>query len=287
MCGFRNASLPGIGSSHLKKQIDYALTIKPPYLEEIEYISILGLGSFFDTREIPIDARNYILTCVSQINSIKKVQVESRLEYINTDNLKESHDIIENREFEVAIGIESSNEKIRNKILRKNLSWDELKKKFRLFKKTNTDFLAYILIKPPTLTEEDAVEDAVKSSHDIVLLAREAGINVNLALEPTFVMSGTPLEEEYLAGKYKPINLWSLLEIIRGIHDLCPVFIGCNNEGFVDNSYVLGIEACKVPTSCFFCRKILLDALQEFNRTQNINVFNELFCSFCQKGERD
>jgi radical SAM enzyme (TIGR01210 family) len=284
MCGFRNASIPGVKTFHLKQQINHALMTVEPKLKEIEYVSILGLGSFFDRREIPNAAKQYILKRISLVDSIKKVQVESRIEYLTAENLKKARDAIGGKEFEVAIGIESSNENVRNEILKKNLSWENFKKKLSLFKKTNTALVAYVLIKPPVLTVEEAIEDAVQSSHDIVSLAKEFGIKVSLAIEPTFVVNGTPLEKEYQAGKYKPINLWSVIEIVRRIHSLCPVFIGASDEGLVDTESVLGLDACKVPYSCPRCRRLLLGTIQEFNLTQNINVFNHLYCGFCKEG---
>ena len=227
---------------------------------------------------------HYILRRVSEIDSVKRILIESRIEYITLERIEEIKSIIGKKKFEIAIGIESSNERIRNQIIKKGLSWEKLREKLLILKKTDTSLMGYVLIKPPTLTEEEAIDDAIQTCYDIVKLAEEVGVNVRLALEPTFVVKGTLLEEEYLAGKFKPINLWNVIKIIKKVHKLCNIFIGVSDERLIEKISVLGIDAYKVPISCRRCRLLLIGTIQEFNYTQNVNVFNKLYCGFCNDG---
>ena len=65
---------------------------------------------------------------------------------------------------------------------------------------------------------------------------------------------------------------------------MSPIFVGLSDEGLVDGIEAPGVEAYKVPMSCPRCRSLLIGTIQQFNYTQDVNVFNNLYCGFCAEG---
>jgi radical SAM enzyme (TIGR01210 family) len=68
---------------------------------------------------------------------------------------------------------------------------------------------AYVLLKPPFLTEAEAIEDALEAA----LAATEAGASV-VSLNPVNVQAGTLVDHLHHRGEYEPPWLWSVVEVL-------------------------------------------------------------------------
>ena len=70
---------------------------------------------------------------------------------------------------------------------------------------------AYLLLKPPFLSEREAIEDVVRS-------VGEASTRFDtLSINPVHIQNGTVVEWLYHRGRYRPPWLWSLVEaLVRG-----------------------------------------------------------------------
>jgi hypothetical protein len=129
--------------------------------------------------------------------------------------------------------------------------------------------LVYLLIKPMGLTEAAAIEDAVASARYVFDAAAAQRVRARVAFQPTFVAPGTPLELDFLAGRYLPPRLWSVLEVVRRTHALGEVTVGQSDEG---------LDPRMVPAGCARCTPALRRALTEFNRTQDPAVLDLAPC---------
>ena len=93
MCGYiQDATVEDINQDQIIKQFDYAFNnkIKDITDDEENYIlKIFNSGSFFDDNEISDKVRMHIYEKVANIKNIKEFVIESRLEYINIEKLKE------------------------------------------------------------------------------------------------------------------------------------------------------------------------------------------------------
>ncbi len=86
-------------------------------------------------------------------------------------------------------------------------------------------------------------------------------------------INNTVLENLYKNNKYKLVNLWSVIEVIKKASKYGELFIGLSDENL---SYK------RMPFSCKKCNKKLHKAIENFNKTQNIDLLNNLTCS-CKK----
>ena len=61
--------------------------------------------------------------------------------------------------------------------------------------------------------------------------APRLGVATRVALEPCFVAPGTPLDEAFRAGRYRPPWLWSVVEVVTRVAPLGRVLVGLSEEG--------------------------------------------------------
>lgn len=268
MCGFAPNVSKKITCEDYKKQLD--LVLETTDFSQIDEVDLSTLGSFFNDNEIPLKFQEYAFSKLSELTNVRKVLTESRVEYLNEERLRHLKSLLGNKVLEIAIGFEAINDHIRNKVLKKNLKREELEYTAELFARLGIQLAAYTLIKPPTLQEEEAIEEAVNSAYYIFDLAQKYGIQARILFEPVFVAKNTPLEQMYLRKEYELLNLWSVVEVIKRTAEKGDVFVGLNDEN---------ISLDRVPYSCPNCYERIIAALNKFNSTQKTDVFDEITCS--------
>lgn len=273
-CALFQNSNPNISINNLKRQLENELV--KYRAEEFQQLDILTLGSFFDDKEIPEDFRRYSLKLVSQIKTIKRLLIESRPEFITSDKIKDTLNLLNGIKLEVGIGIESSNEVVRIKLLNKGYTLSDVENSIKLLSEHGISFLGYVLIKPLGMTENEAVEDAVKTIKYNFELGEKYKIPTRVALEPFYIPRNSIAEQEYFQGKYRPLKLWSVIEILRRTDHLGVKFIGLNDEGLTDGL---------VASNCERCNTIVLEALEKYNGDQNIDSLLNLECSCKRRRE--
>ena len=186
-----------------------------------EILVIYNGGSFLSDKEIPLKTQLAILKFVRQHKTIKKIMVESRAEFVNEIKLRLYKNAIGPKELEIALGLESADDKVRNECLRKGLSKEVFEKAVKLCHDFGFQTFAYVFLKPHCFNEKEAVEDAVKSIEYCFQVKVD-----EVSLSCAFVQEWTMLHELYQAGKFQPPTLWSIIEVIQRTAQLGPVRIG-------------------------------------------------------------
>ena len=267
-CGFLHLSTRGapVPAPSLVAQLRGALETAGPELHAIEELDLFCSGSFFNDEEIPPDARRALLELGATVPALRSVLVEARPEYLSEERLAAAREALgaDGRVLlEVAIGLESADDEIRERRIRKGFSLRAFEEAAaRLASLTpGSGLCVYLLLKPIGTGEEEAVEDVLASGRYLVALRARLGLPVRVALEPAFVPEDTPLYRELLAGRYAPPSLWSAVRAARGLHALGLVtHVGLSDEG---------LPAPQVPSGCPQCTPRLRGALARFNETQD------------------
>ncbi len=275
MCDFkRHAVNPQqVNSRVLASQLEYAMNQAEFGPDAVSQIDLLTLGSFLHDKEVPDDFRRESFSSFSRIEGLQKVVIESRSPYIKEKKLIELRELLRvDQILEIGLGIESSNEFIRNEVMHKNLTDSHIRKVVETTARAGTEFLAYLLIGSMGLTESEMVKDAVDSASYVADLCGRAKTNFRIAFEPVFITHGTKLEEMYLQGDYKLINLWRVVDVIKRTTHLGTVFVGLSDEGLSSN---------RTPSGCPACTDKLKHAIEQFNGSQSLSEFDGLKCE-CQ-----
>ncbi len=236
-------------------------------------LCIFMAGSFFHPQELPLQAQKIVFDYFLA-SSFKKLFLESRAEYIVAyqDYIKDLARKIksENKILEVAIGLESSDNRIRNIYINKCLSRKIYQEAIQILKKVGVIVNSYVLIGAPYLDEKEIVEKAVVSAE----FAWQSGSDI-VSLEVYCVQAGTRWAELYKSGELSLPSLWAVLEIIRQIGKISPYW---SLGEFSDWP-----QPIAMPTSCSRCQSYLLSVLTDLRQHHNLKILTNLYHCECNR----
>ncbi len=268
VCGFLNHADDTIGDQAILGQLDGVLA--SPEARGVGEIDLLTLGSFLNDREVSPRLRHELLARVATLPDVERVSFESRAEYVTKEKLSACKRVLgTHKRVELGIGLESADDHVRNTLVRKDLSKSAFRRVVSNVADVGLSLLAYLLIKPPGLSERQAIDDAVASARYVFAAAAERGVAARIAFEPVFVCANTNLEELYSASDYRLVNLWSVVNVILQVHTEGEVFVGLSDEGLAPN---------RLPGSCDECYPRIVDAIEAFNGTQDVTRLRRLDC---------
>ena len=226
------------------------------YDEEIKKVKLFTSGSFFDPKEVDHDCAKKIISFLSE-KGISEVTLESRPEYVEEDYLKElmgNNDL----QIEVAMGLESSNNKILKHSINKGFTFEDFLSVSEILKKLGIKNKAYLMIKPPFLTEKEAIHDAINSAKSIEKIADVISFN------PMTVHKNTLVEYLWNKGEYSPPWGWSILEILKETANLRPDII-CHPVAF---------GRSRGPKNCKSCNREIEKKILEFSLNNDPDILD-------------
>jgi len=245
----------------LTSQIDDAISRFP----EGEFmVKIFTSGSFFDTREISEDLQKKLIERMP-CDRIKKLIIESRPEFVTPSSTKLPPEIFEN--FEVAIGLETTSDEIRKDSVDKGFEFEDFKHAVEVAAEAGAGIRTYLLLKPPYLTEQEAIDDMLKSAEELIPYTKTISLNL------TTVREYTPLNDLWKKGYYRPPWLWSAVEVMKQIR---------TDERFDDIAIIsdpIGAGKPWGPHNCRKCDNLVKDAIRHFSMTQDLEDLLSPDCS--------
>jgi radical SAM enzyme (TIGR01210 family) len=252
MCGYASEGAPATDED-LMQQVDIALQRRSP---DAKIMKIYTSGSFLDPREVPGSVRDRVLDLLKSVG-IERLVIESRPEHINPERVEAC---LSRMETEFAIGLETSNDLIRQEVICKGFTFQDYVEASNTVHGLGGRVKAYLLLKPPHLSEGQALDDAIRSAR----AAREHADVLSLNL--CNVQRGTYVERLWERGEYRPPWLWSAVEVIKS----APGPIICDP---------VGAGTRRGPHNCGKCDSAIAEAIREHALSQDIGVFEGLDCS--------
>ncbi|MDI9646062.1 MAG: archaeosine biosynthesis radical SAM protein RaSEA [Archaeoglobales archaeon] len=253
MCSYARESRQ-VSEKELIEQIDAV------FKNKAKVYKIFTSGSFFDDSELPKFVREYVARKFKEVGA-EKLIVESRPEFIEEDKLS----IFEDINLEVGIGLESADDFIREKCVNKGFKFEDFLIASKKLKSFGFRVKAYLLLKPPFLSEKEAVEDALNSIKKIESIADVVSLNL------TNVQKNTLVEKLWYAGLYRPPWLWSAIEVLRksDLDIICDPVAAGKSRG---------------PHNCYSCDLEVAKAIRNFSLTQD-KSYLEVYCECKRKWE--
>jgi radical SAM enzyme (TIGR01210 family) len=244
MCGYNVNSNPYVQASDIQKQFNQVIA---HHGKAFKIVKLFTSGSFLDQDEVPIDVRDAIL---SELKGMPKVIVESRPEYVTSeicDDIART-----NEHVEVAIGLETSSDRIRNNCVNKGFSFGDFVRASETAIAHDFGVKAYLLLKPPFMTEREALEDALQSVRDAAPYADTISLNL------CNVQKGTLVEALWKKGLYRPPWLWTAVEVLKRTEETATVI--CDP---------VGGGSRRGPHNCGKCDREVVTEIKEFSISQN------------------
>jgi len=250
MCGYSSEGAPATGNE-LLSQFDHAMQ----RLTDEKMVKIYTSGSFLDPGEVTEEVREKILDALCE-SGIERLVIETRPEYVSSERVESCLSMIET---EFAMGLETSSDLIREKLINKGFSFQDFAQASQLIHENGGRVKAYLLLKPPLLTEGYAIRDAISSANAARVYADIISLNLCNVQRNTFV------ERLWEKGEYRPPWLWSAVEVLKE----SPGPIICDP---------VAAGTKRGPHNCGLCDSAAAEAIRKYSLTQESGIFDGLDC---------
>jgi hypothetical protein len=268
MCGFNQSTKKythGLLLPNVIFRWMYQISQKAFSSDLPQEISIFNGGSFWNNKEIPEKFQTFIMRETAKHPTIDRLMIESRCEYITEAKIREALEMLNGKKLKIAIGLESQDDFVRNKLIRKGLSKRVFENTVQMARDCGAEVSVYVFLKPLGLTEKEALKEAVES----IKYAFETGAT-EIDLSCAFIQEGTPMAESYHKNEFQPPRLWTILEIIQEIiKNDWPVSIG----GFEDEPPPIAI-----PSNCPQCSQEIYELIEKFRQTRILEAIPSCSC---------
>jgi len=201
MCGYNLESRGSVTHEDIVRQFDEASR----ELGEVEMLKVYTSGSFLDDHEVPVSPRDHILTNCADRGI--RLLFESRPEFVTEDRVREV--MGRHGDLEVALGLESSNDLVLTRSINKGFLRDDYDRAAAVLGGNGAAVRTYVLLKPPFLTEAEAIADSIST------IGYASKVSETVSLNPVNVQKGTLVEKLWRDWSYRPPWLWSVLEVLK------------------------------------------------------------------------
>src|SRR6266567_8721593 len=256
MCGYVNDVAQEVAPADILHQVDTVLRKH----ESQPLVKVYTSGNFFDDHEVSPEVRERILHDLG--DRCDKVIVETLSHLLRKEQVEAAMNHVD--ELEIALGLESTNGRVLRQSVNKVWGLKEHAHATELAHAAGATVKTYLLVKPPFLTEREAIEDAVRSGHEADPYSDTISFN------PVNVQGRTIVDRLFRRGEYRPPWLWSVVEVLERTHDL---------KAHVKSHPTAG-GMVRGAHNCGTCDRRVVNAIEEFSLGLRAD-FADLSCA-CQ-----
>ena len=259
MCGYSKDTLGRSATpAELAEQLQRALA---RYRDE-PYVKVYTSGSFLDDREVDPDSRRTMLEAFS--GRARRFLFETLPEFVTPETVGPLRAAFHG-ELEVALGLESADPWVLARAVGKGETPEAYLAAGDRVRALGARSKAYLLLKPPYLTESESIADVVRS-------VRAASSHFDtLSINPVHIQNGTVVERLYHRGRYRPPWLWSVVAALEE---------GAKVRG--DSRLVSFPTAgglARGPHNCGECDQRVLTAIESSSLGQEFSTLEGLECA--------
>ncbi|TLZ95110.1 MAG: TIGR01210 family radical SAM protein [Methanobacteriota archaeon] len=253
MCGYVNDVAQEVAPADILHQVDTVLRKH----ESQPLVKVYTSGNFFDDHEVSPEVRERILHDLG--DRCDKVIVETLSHLLRKEQVEAAMNHVD--ELEIALGLESTNGRVLRQSVNKVWGLKEHAHATELAHAAGATVKTYLLVKPPFLTELEAIEDAVRSGHEADPYSDTISFN------PVNVQSRTIVDRLFRRGEYRPPWLWSVVEVLERTEDL---------KAHVKSHPTAG-GMVRGAHNCGTCDRRVVNAIEEFSLGLRTD-FDDLSC---------
>ncbi len=266
MCGYVAESVEGGSVAHedLMAQVEKCLEHEDANADDPSgLIKIYTSGSFLDEREVPAETRQAIAESFADRD---RIVVESLPDFVDHEKITDF--TAQDLETDIAVGLETATDRVRQDCVNKYFEFSEFERAAADAREAGAGVKAYLLMKPPFLSEPDAVEDMKRSVRKCAAVEGCHTVSMN----PTNVQRHTMVEDLYHDGGYRPPWLWSVADVLEATAD----------EDVIVVSDPVGHGSDRGAHNCGECDNKVQKAIKDFDLRQDPSVFEQVACD-CER----
>ncbi|MFB6075352.1 MAG: archaeosine biosynthesis radical SAM protein RaSEA [Haloarculaceae archaeon] len=292
MCGYVAESVEGGSVAHedLMAQVEACRDHEREHADEpAGQVKIYTSGSFLDEREVPAETRRAIAETFADRD---RIVVESLPDFVDREKVADFTE--RGLATDVAVGLETATDRVRHDCVNKYFEFADFEDACAEVRaaggpttdegrdggpapagRSSTDegrdggpapagVKAYLLMKPPFLSEREAVRDMERS---VRRCAAVEGCHT-VSMNPCNVQTYTMVERLYHDGGYRPPWLWSVAAVLESTAD----------EDVIVVSDPVGHGSDRGPHNCGECDDRVQRAIKDFDLRQDPSVFEQVSC---------
>ena len=266
MCGYVAESVEGGSVSHddLMAQIDACLAHEAEAADEsADLVKIYTSGSFLDEREVPAETRRAV---AETFGDRQRIVVESLPDFVDREKLAAFTD--RGLATDVAVGLETATDRVRRDCVNKYFEFAEFERAAAEARAAGAGVKAYLLMKPPFLSEAEAIADMKRSIRECAAVEGCHTVSMN----PCNVQRHTMVEDLFHGDGYRPPWLWSVVHVLEKTAD----------EDVIVVSDPVGHGSDRGPHNCGDCDDRVQRAIKDFDLRQDPAVFEQVACE-CER----
>ena len=266
MCGYVAESVEGGTVEHeaLMDQIQVCLDHEAEHTDEpAELIKIYTSGSFLDEREVPAETRRAI---AETFGDRKRIVLESLPDFVDSEKITDF--TAQGLAVDIAIGLETATDRIRHDCVNKYYDFADFEDACATANEAGAGVKAYLLMKPPFLSEREARDDMIAS---VRRCAAVDGCHT-VSMNPCNVQQYTMVNELFREGGYRPPWLWSVADVLEQTSDVDAIVI----------SDPVGHGSDRGAHNCGECDDRVQKAIKDFDLRQDPSVFSQVECD-CER----
>ncbi len=262
MCGYVAESVEGGTVEHeaLMDQIQVCLDHEARAADEPGgLIKIYTSGSFLDEREVPAETRRAI---AETFGDRDRIVLESLPDFVDHEKLTDFTE--QGLAVDVAVGLETATDRVRHDCVNKYFDFTDFEAACKTAKDAGAGVKAYLLMKPPFLSEREARDDMIES---VRRCAAVEGCHT-VSMNPCNVQRYTMVNELFREGGYRPPWLWSVADVLEQTANVDAIVI----------SDPVGHGSDRGAHNCGECDDRVQKAIKDFDLRQEPSVFGQVDC---------
>jgi radical SAM enzyme (TIGR01210 family) len=270
MCGYVAESVEGGSVSHedLMAQVDTCLEHEADNAADLDgdragLIKIYTSGSFLDEREVPAKTRQAIAETFADR---ERIVVESLPDFVEESKIEDF--TAAGLETDIAVGLETATDRVRRDCVNKYFEFAEFERAAADAREAGAGIKAYLLMKPPFLSESEAIADMKRS---IRRCADVEGCHT-VSMNPCNVQRHTMVEDLFHDDGYRPPWLWSVADVLEATADAEVIVV----------SDPVGHGSDRGAHNCTECDDRVQRAIKDFDLRQDPTVFEQVSCE-CER----
>lgn len=265
-CGFWGATQFGgrVADADYKAQVIHALATAPA---DDPIVCLYNDGSMLVDREIGLEVVVDLCRLLAARAHVRRVVIEAKVIDLDARKIERLANVMNGKELEVAVGFESAEPIIRDLCINKGFPNALFEAKVRLLANQGISLVPLVMLKPPFLTEGQAVCDVVRTLEYL----EPYGL-ARIDLELATVERHTLTHDLWSVGLYTTPRLWSVIEILRQRHARgfrTPLFVSPPNYT---------VPSVATTANCPSCTSTCARLLERYNATGDVAVFDGLVC---------
>ncbi len=173
------------------------------------HICLYTSGSFLDDSELPPPVRQTIIASVQCRSWVNSISIESLPQFVTQRSLDQLRSYSGDLKIHLGMGVDSTDEFVRAVCFQRHIASRLYIKALQACNSMDVDATAYVVYKPPFLTEEEAVFDTAQST----AVALNWGFS-RVSIEPVALQSGTLQQHLFDKGLYVPPTFWGVVSAV-------------------------------------------------------------------------